>query len=350
MKIKADNNDYKLLHHTLNEWVKNGNITPEKAQELKTTIDVPKTAGQQIAQYFFFIALSCILLAFGAIFIDDKFLEKLKQYFALTNLFIALLFTALCILWFVLLRKKKHSTNTLPYEIYTIIGSLLLVTAITYYCKETGFGPKHSGFLAACSVFILLLSVWMRSYSMWVAGILAFMGWFGAFSTWLSNHDLFLGMNYPVRFALFGLLVTSFAWWQQRLPILHYSHRITYITGLIILFTALWGVSIFGNYNSFEQWAAVRQTQVIIYALLFAIAGFAAFFLGIKYKDNVARDVGIIALLANLYTRYFEYFWDSTNKGLFFLVLAISFWFIGKKLERWKSKQQPDTGNTHEIS
>lgn len=233
MKIKADNNDYKLLLSTIDKWMKHGNISPEKAHELKSTIDVPKTAGQQIAQYFFFIALSCILLAFGAIFIDDKFLEKLKQYFALTNLFIALLFTALCILWFVLLRKKKHSTNTLPYEIYTIIGSLLLVTAITYYCKETGFGPKHSGFLAACSVFILLLSVWMRSYAMWVAGILAFMGWFGAFSTWLSSHDLFLGINYPVRFALFGLLVTSFAWWQQRLPILHYSHRLHISQGLL---------------------------------------------------------------------------------------------------------------------
>ncbi|OSZ78563.1 hypothetical protein CAP35_10025 [Chitinophagaceae bacterium IBVUCB1] len=350
MKIKADNNDYKLLHQTIDEWVRNGNISPEKAAELKATIQIPKTLGQQVAQYFFVIALSCILLAFGAIFIDDKFLEKLKQYFSLTNLFIAILFTLLFVTWFVLLKKKRQHISTLPYEIYTVIGSLLLVTAITYYCKEIGFGEKHSGFLAACSVCILLLSVWMRSYAMWVAGILAVMGWFGAFSTWLSNEDLFLGMNYPVRFALFGAIVTAFAWMQQRIQPLHFSHRITYITGLIILFTALWGVSVFGNYNSLEKWAAVRQTQVIVYAILFVVAGFATFLAGIKYRDNAARDVGIIALLANLYTRYFEYFWDNTNKGLFFLILAVSFWFIGKRLERWKTKQPAEAENATEIS
>jgi len=338
MKIKTDQNDHKLLTDTITQWVKNGNIDDAKGKELIDTLEKPQSTSQQIAQYFFFIALSCILLAFAAIFIDDKFLEKLKQHFSLTNLFIAIAFTIFAAAWFVFLHKKKTTFRNVSFEVFAVIGGLLTVTAITYYCKEFGFGPKYTSMLALTSVGVFSLSAWIRSYTLWIAGILALMGWFGAFSTWLSFGDLFLGMNYPVRFSVFGLLIIALSFLQKQITSISFTQRITYIAGLIIFFTAIWGVSIFGNYDSLDKWAAVRQTQVIFYAILFAIAGVASFLLGIKYKDNVARDIGVIALLANLYTRYFEYFWDNTNKGLFFLILAVSFWFIGKRLEKFKQK------------
>lgn len=343
MKIKTDQNDYKLLTDTIQQWTVNGHIDNQKAEELLNTIEKPKSNSQQIAQYFFFIALSCILLAFIAIFIDDKFLEKLKQQFALTNVFIAILFTVFSTIWFYFLQKKKDKFSPVPFEIYTVIGGLFVVTAATYFGKELGEGPKFSGLLITISVLLFSLSAWMRSQTLWVASILALMGWFGAFSSWLSTKDLFLGMNYPVRFSAFGLLIILLSFIQAKIKPITFSQRLTYIAGMIIFFTAVWGVSIFGNYSNLEEWASVRQTQVILYAIIFAIIGIASFLLGIKYKDNIARDLGIAALLANLYTRYFEYFWDSTNKGLFFLLLAISFWFIGKRLEKMMHK--PNTTN-----
>jgi uncharacterized membrane protein len=320
MKLKTDQNDYKLLTDIINKWVENGNIDKPKGDELLDTLEQPKSTTQQIAQYFFFIALSCILLAFAAIFIDDKFLEKLKQHFSLTNFFIAILFTVFSVLWFYFLKKKKSTINAAPFEIYAE-------------------DPNYSGLLLGIAVVLFALAGFVRSYALWMAGILATMGWFGAFSTWLSHEDLFLGMNYPVRFSVFGILIILASLAQKKVGTVSFSKRINYLAGLIIFFTGLWGVSIFGNYNSLAKWAEVRQTQVIIYAIVFAIAGVASFLLGIKYKENAARDIGIIALLANLYTRYFEYFWDSTNKGIFFLILALSFWFIGKRLEKFKNRK-----------
>ncbi|MFN4248189.1 MAG: hypothetical protein ACK4EY_10725 [Flavipsychrobacter sp.] len=338
MKLKTDQNDYKLLTDTINKWVENGNIDKPKGDELLDTLEQPKSTTQQIAQYFFFVALSCILLAFAAIFIDDKFLEKLKQHFSLTNFFIAILFTVFSVLWFYFLKKKKSTINAAPFEIYAVIGGLLTVTALTYYSKETGEGPNYSGLLLGIAVVLFALAGFVRSYALWMAGILATMGWFGAFSTWLSHEDLFLGMNYPVRFSVFGMLIILASLAQKKVGTVSFSKRINYLAGLIIFFTGLWSVSIFGNYNSLAKWAEVRQTQVIIYAIVFAVTGIASFLLGIKYKENAARDIGIIALLTNLYTRYFEYFWDSTNKGIFFLILALSFWFIGKRLEKFKNR------------
>ena len=39
-------------------------------------------------------------------------------------------------------------------------------------------------------------------------------------------------------------------------------------------------------------------------------------------------------MLINIYTRYFEYFWDVTDKALFFIILGLSFWLIGRKAEK----------------
>jgi hypothetical protein len=64
---------------------------------------------------------------------------------------------------------------------------------------------------------------------------------------------------------------------------------------------------------------------------------------GLKSNDTIAREFGITFLIIFLYTKYFEYFWDHTNKTLFFGILAASFWLIGRKAEKiWnlKSKSQ----------
>jgi uncharacterized membrane protein len=73
---------------------------------------------------------------------------------------------------------------------------------------------------------------------------------------------------------------------------------------------------------------------MIGYGLLFALVAGAGLLWGIRTDDALLRDTGLVALLLNGYTRYFEFFWDGMNKGLFFLVLAVSFFIIG----RWLGK------------
>jgi hypothetical protein len=68
--------------------------------------------------------------------------------------------------------------------------------------------------------------------------------------------------------------------------------------------------------------------------VFFAIVAGAALLWGIRADDAILRDLGLISLLLNGYTRYFEYFWDAMNKGIFFLVLAVSFFIIGRWLGR----------------
>jgi hypothetical protein len=102
--------------------------------------------------------------------------------------------------------------------------------------------------------------------------------------------------------------------------------------GLTYLFVALWIMSIFGNYDV-DNWYSVTQASLLPWALLFAVAAGSALHQPENRRRDAARlrpDVPAI----NLYTRYFEYFWDGMNKVVFFLILAASLAVIGRYAEK----------------
>lgn len=342
--MELDKKEKQLLDTTIERWEKENLLTSEKANELRSTYSLKK-AGRQVAQYFFVIAIACTLLAFGAIFIDDKLLEHIKQYFDIGNVVIAVSCTLIALAWFMYMNKKRKTLLSMAYEVYMVLGGLVTVCAIVYFSKDLGIGPQYSGLLSAIAVVITALSIFFRSRALWLAGIFALMGFYGSYSEWIQNeHNLFLGMNYPMRFTVFGLLVIGLSFLQNYSKSLRFSQRLTYIIGLLIFFTGLWGVSVFGNYGHYNQWLEVRQVQVIGYSVVLAIVSVAALLLGIKYQDDATRDFGIIFILLNLYSRYFEYFWNTTNKGIFFGILALSFALIGWQIEKRVKKSRTVAG------
>lgn len=345
--MELEKKEKEIIETALKQWQKDNLLTTDKADELRSTLHLKKARGV-IAQYFFIIAIACTLLAFAAIFIDDKLLEKIKLYFNIGNIVIAISCTLIAIAWFTYMYRKRLSFDSMMYEVYMVLGGLVVVSGLVYYCKDIGFGPQYTGLLSVTAIIVFALGGIFRSKALWMAGILAAMGWYGSFAEWQQNiHNLFIGMNYPVRFTAFGLLVIGLSFLQARSKVLSFSHRQTYIIGLLIFFTGMWGVSIFGNYGHYEDWLKVRQVQVIGYSVVLAVVSVAALVLGIKYRDDVTRDFGIIFILLNLYSRYFEFFWNTTNKGIFFLILAVSFALVGWQIEKRLKKKQPEAELKH---
>jgi len=98
-----------------------------------------------------------------------------------------------------------------------------------------------------------------------------------------------------------------------------------------------------------QSWYEVKQYELFQWGLLFGLVAVGAIYYGLKQDDYTSRSFGITFLFINLYTKYFEYFWNGTHKAIFFLILAISFWFIGQRAEKiWnleflkKEKQMDD--------
>jgi hypothetical protein len=157
----------------------------------------------------------------------------------------------------------------------------------------------------------------------------------------------FLGMNYPLRFVFFGATLAALGIAGQH-PFANagatagspsFKHRFlsmspqTKVIGLLNLFVALWIMSIFGNYGDMSQWQKVRQYELLHWSVIFGVAAIAAIWYGLRRDDGVLRGFGLTFLFINLYTRFFEYFWDSIHKAAFFAVLAASFWYLGSKAE-----------------
>jgi len=48
----------------------------------------------------------------------------------------------------------------------------------------------------------------------------------------------------------------------------------------------------------------------------------------------MVRGFGLTFIFINLYTRFFEHFWNHLHKAIFFTLLAVSFWYLGTRAER----------------
>lgn len=336
--MEVDKDEHKIVERALASWQEEGVLSEAEADRLRGATVVRNSDRQQVAQYFFFIALCCTLLAFGAIFLSEKLLEKIKAYFAWGDLAIALITAVLSVLWFWYTVRKRGQTRSSSFEIYMALGGLSVLTSLVYVCKYIhADATYYTAFLTLAFIVLGVIAVILESGVLWIGALISMVCWYGAITSVFNEHYLFLGMNYPVRYIFLGLIILALSFLQRKLSRLRFSQQTTYIIGLSVFFVSLWLVSIFGNFNSIERWQHARQLQVLIYSGFLAAASGLSFYLGIRFKDSAARDFGVLFILFNLYTRYFEYFWDTMNKGIFFVILAVTFGVLGRWLER-KSK------------
>jgi hypothetical protein len=292
----------------------------------------------RLAQYAFWVALACGFIALGALLIDNSILEYLKNIYNTPNIVIAIVSTGLAIWLYILGYKRKKNAPNLKFSNEAIIFSAILFTAnaIAYFGKALDNGSGNFSILILISVIVYgALGYIFNSRLIWVFALIAFGAWFGTETGYLSRWNFyFLGMNYPLRFVVFGLALTLSSFIMKRYAKTQQFFQISYIVSLTYFFVALWALSIFGNFASLEEWYTVRQINLFYWALLSGGCCIISVLYGLKYHDDIAREFGITFLFINLYTRYFEYFWDSWHKAIFFAVLAASFWLIGRKAEK----------------
>jgi len=179
-----------------------------------------------------------------------------------------------------------------------------------------------------------VLGVALESNLIWVFALASLGGWMGTETGYMSGWGAYyLGMNYPLRFVLFGAVLTGCALALEPHPVAARFHRSTLVMGLLYLFIALWIMSIFGNYGDMPAWERAKQIELFHWSILFAaVAGWAIYY-GLRHDNDITKGFGVTFLGINLYTRFFELFWNNLHKAVFFALLAASFWYIGSKAE-----------------
>src|SRR6266581_621818 len=338
-----------IVTQALQRWRQSEVIDDQTASRLADSIIVSPFDWQRTARYAFIISIFCLVIAVAAILADEVLMKLLMRIFnapaAVKCGFFAV--ASAGIFRYGLFLRKRHPHRLYGNESVFFLGVLALAAAVFFLgvAIDTGTGHYSVLFLIA-SVLYALLGLWFPSALVWVFGLLSLGAWMGTETGYVSGHGMyFLGMNYPLRFVIFGAALTALGVAGQHPSLAtganssSFKDRLlsmspqTKVIGLLNLFVALWIMSIFGNYGDMTQWEKVRQYELLHWSLLFGAAAIAAVWYGLKRDDGVLRGFGLTFLFINLYTRFFEYFWDSIHKAAFFAVLAVSFWYLGSKAE-----------------
>ncbi|WP_456445410.1 hypothetical protein [Thiolapillus sp.] len=328
----------RFLRSALDAWNAEGRISDKQKQELEADIQMVFFDWQRLARYAFWFAIVSIVISVGAVLNDRWLMEIIRKLFSAPDtvkLILSTIFTAF-IYNRALKRRRRFPQKHFSNEALFFLGVLGTALSIALLGKIIDDGSGHfSILLLLASLIYGALGLWFPSTLVWVFGLISLGSWLGAETGYLSGWGAYyLGMNYPLRFVLFGLALLAlsglFNRWSRGQTFI-YSTR---AMGLLYFFISLWIMSIFGNYGDIGHWKNTGHSELALWSVLFGMAALAAIYHGMRFQDPMTRGFGIVFLGINLYTRFFEYFWDSMHKALFFALLAASFWYLGTHAER----------------
>jgi hypothetical protein len=327
-----------FLNEMIDTWQQDQLLSIEKATELKKSYSVKSFDWQKLAQYSIYVALACGVFALGSLLLDKQMTVLLEKLYYTPNIVISLLsFIAASYLLFIgNKRRKSKSKQVFSNEALLFGGVMFIANGLAYLTKTVNKEIENYALIFLIAVPIYgFLGYYFKSKLIWAFALLSLGAWFGTQTSYLGkNNFYFLGMNYPLRFVVFGFLLTACSFIFKQSKKLNFLFESTYFIGLTYAFSALWLLSIFGNYASIDQWYSVSQFSLLFWAALSLFICGLTFFLGFRFKDEMAREFGASFLIINLYSRFFEYFLESWHKAILFSVFALSFWIIGRKAEK----------------
>lgn len=326
-----------VVRDAIERWRQDGVIPDVQAATLTATIEVQYFDWRKLAKYSFWVALFSIVASVSAALSDRilrDLLEALFQAPAMVKCATLSLVAAGLYRWG-LTRRRQAPEKVYRNEAIFFLGVLATAGAITQLGIALDTGSGHFSILLLLSFLVYaVLGVLFESNLIWVFALASLGGWMGTETGYMSGWGAYyLGMNYPLRFVLFGALLTGCTLALQHHPIATRFYRSTLVMGLLYLFIALWIMSIFGNYGDISSWERVKQIELFHWSILFgAVAGWAIYH-GLRYDNDITKGFGLTFLGINLYTRFFELFWNGLHKAVFFALLGASFWYIGGKAE-----------------
>ena len=328
----------RILNEALITWRETDLISEEEFQKLKNSYKVMSFNWKRLAKYSFQLATFCIIISISSILAEQWLTDLLRKLFDISALGKSLLLALLSgVLYFLgITRKTKSPNKTYSNEAIFFLG--VITTALSIMYLASSLDMEHFSILLLLTAIIYgVLGLWFPSKLVWLFSLLSLGSWFGVETGYASGWGAyFLGMNYPLRFVVFGLVLIFcgsylFNQWKARYAFL----KTTKTIGLLYLFIALWIMSIFGNCSDIDTWWEIGKTMELFYwSILFALVAMGTIYHGVKYDDEITRGFGLTFIFINLYTRFFEYFWEGTHKALFFAILALSFWYLGSKAEK----------------
>jgi hypothetical protein len=342
--VQLPRNKLRIARQTVDALVQEQVIDPGTAARIHENLQPLRFDWKRLAQYSFVAAIVCAMISVVALLADKMIIAFVERVAALVEkLFrlpyayrsIACAVVSAAVILLGLKLRRRHPEKIYSNEAVFFVGVLGIAASIACLGKAIDTGSGHFSLLILLAALVYgFLGLALASRLIWVFGLLSLGGWFGAETGYQSGWGAYyLGMAYPLRFVLFGLALTLASVLLMPRERIRPFFPSTRVIGLLYLFIALWILSIWGNHQGYDDWRRAPQIELLHWALLFGLAAVICIYLGLKHDDAVLRGFGLTFLFLNLYTRFFEYLWNNLHRGIFFAVLALSFWLVGSRAE-----------------
>jgi hypothetical protein len=339
--MQVDQEQEKTIKEAIEYWENQQLISTATAETLRQSYQVTHSKSRFDWKNFsliaFFFSVSCIVLATVLFLLDDWLMGIVNRWLGASALVKCAIFLILALFTFALgvRRRRRFPLQRFSNEALLIFGAIFIAFFLTYLSEALKMEEGNfSVFVGLGAILYGLIAIYLNSRLLWGISLAALTAWYGMETFyWSQGEYRFLGMNFPLRYVIFGILLLALSFGTKTNSSLKTFFHLTYYSALIILLASLWLLSIFGNHADLSIWNGVPQYHFWYAVLLLTGFSIGAIWWGLKKNERLTAEIGIFFLLLNIYTRYFEYAWDSLHRVVFFALLALSFWIIGKKAE-----------------
>ena len=332
----------RIIREALTHWKDSGLVSVEQYQRLNGSLK-EVFDWKRIIFHFTWIAGSCFLISIAALFCNEFIIELLKmappEVKTVSSLFFG---TVLITAGFLLRRKAPLHLKT--YAILLLLGCVFVGLGLGYLGKVFNFSRENIRYLLLSGCFIYGLIGWFgKSGMVWLFALVSFSSWLGCESG-ASFGTYWLGVSEPLRFLVLGSILVILAFWTGTGRFLEKReiNGVTLAYGLLTLFVSLWFLSLFGVYSLSEDFRCcgkTSDTELFIWSAVMAGVALMTLWEGVKHDRSMLIGFGSAFLGIELYTKYFEYFWDSMDKSLFFFILGVSLLVVIAEIHRFKIKK-----------
>lgn len=335
--MKLSGKQYTMVERLLESWTDQDLLTKEQAGKLKEHMELKVVNWKRVAQNMLGLAVVFMVIAFLHLVADKWVLQILEHFFELSDAFFMTLLLVLTLLFPFMASRVKHKRGALKIsvEAFLLLGVLSLGGACYYAASVFHFSAFWEvAAVLLVALYSLLLGKLFLTSVVWLTGLTGIALWValetGRLSGWESH---FLGMTYHLRLlitAFLGLMVMRML---RNMPVKTIFRVATFQFLWFLFWSALWLCALFGNYPTWEDWEAASAVHLLPWGVLMAVAALIVWYQGHKQKRKQWVWMGSIALFTDAYTQYFLFLWDPLPASLFFFMLALSFFIIGRKAE-----------------
>lgn len=194
------------------------------------------------------------------------------------------------------------------YAVEKLLPALMLIVAVCAAATAYGYALRWPLFLAVLLLFHAIGA----------------MGWYG------GRGSYFFNIQHPPSMAMIAGLMVVLGCLHRLLEedrIERYSGfgKIMIVFGLIYFNCSLWFMSL--------GWDWRQDKFRVIWTLGFAAAAIAQIVFGARSKDSIFTGFGVVFLAINLYTQFFERFWDKLSLAAFLAIAGLGGMLIGYGFE-----------------